>query len=230
MLTASCQSSSFFLIYSQMDNRVTFGNLREQPLSFLLLDLWNFKKNGRLSLKKGKNEKNFFFDGGNIAITSNTFNEKKFFTALTNNNIIETSSLENILSNAKQEHTSLIKSCIQMNILGVRQLWKLMQDFSLSNIIPFFDWENAEFLFQPDNKPDKLRIWCRIRTLDMILQGTRQMTNFDFIASQLPEDDSSAQVLYPKHQSQIPFLPHEEYLHHLLSNLHNLNPFTNTRK
>ena len=205
-----------------MDNRVTFGNLRERPLSFLLFDLWNFRKSGRLSLKQGKNEKTLFFDEGNIVITSNIFSERKFFTALTKKKIIETSSLENILTHSKQEHMSLIKSCIQLDTLPVRQLWRLMQDYSLSDIFPFFDWENAEVLFQPDNKPDKLQIWCRIRTLDMILQGTRHMSNFDFIASQLPEDDIDAQVLYPQHQSQIPFLPHEEYLHHLLSNLHNL--------
>ncbi len=205
-----------------MDNRVTFGNLGERPLSFLLFYLWNFRKNGRLSLKQGKNEKILFFDEGNIAITSNTFNEKIFFTALTKKNIIETSSLENILTHAKQEHMSLIKTCIQMDILGVPHLWRLMQDYSLSDIFPFFDREKAEFLFQPDNKPDKPRIWCRIRTLDVILQGTRQMTNFDFIASQLPEENIDAQVLFPQHLSQIPFQPHEEYLLHLLSNQHNL--------
>jgi len=205
-----------------MDNRVTFGNLRERPLSFLLFYLWNFRKNGRLSLKQGKNEKILFFYEGNIAITSNTFNEKDFFTALTKKNIIETASLENILTHARQEHMSLIKTCTQMDILGVQHLWRLIQDYSLSDIFPFFDWEDAEFLFQPDNKPDKPQILCRIRTIDAILQGTRHMTNFDFIASQLPGDDIDIQAFFPKHQSQIPFLLHEEYLLHLLSTLHNL--------
>ena len=205
-----------------MDNRVTFGNLQERPLSLLLFYLWNFRKNGRLSLKQGKNEKILFFDEGNIAITSNTFKEKNFFEALTEKNIIKTSSLESILTHAKQEHMSLIKTCIHLDILGVQHIWRLMQDYSLSDIFPFFDWGDAEFLFQPDNKPDKTRIWCRIRTMDVILQGTRHMTNFDFIASQLPEENIDAQSLFPQHQSQIPFLPHEEYLLHLLSSLHNL--------
>jgi len=205
-----------------MDNRITFGNLRERPFSFLLFDLWNSKKNGKLSLKKAKNEKILFFEEGNIVITSETFNERNFFSNLAEKNTIKTSSLENILAFAEQEHLSLIKSCIQMEILSAPDLWRLMQEYSLSSIFPFFDRYDAEFLFQPDNKPDKLKIWCRMQTLAVILQGTRQMKNSDFIASQLPENDGDAQALFPQHQAQIPFSPHEEYLLHLFSNLQNL--------
>lgn len=205
-----------------MDNRVTFGNLHEKPFSFLLFDLWKSRKNGKLSLKKAKNEKILFFEEGNIAITSEFFNEKTFFSTLTEKKIIKTSSLENLLAFSEKEHLSLIKSCIQMEVLSAPDLWKLIQEYSLSDIFPFFDWDNAEFLFQPDSKPNKLKIRCRMQTLAVILQGTRQMTNSDFIVSQLPESDGDAQALFPQHQDQIPFLPHEEYLLYLFSHLQNL--------
>jgi hypothetical protein len=44
-----------------MDNRVFFGKLSEKPFSFLLFDLWNSRKNGKLSIKKAENEKILFF-------------------------------------------------------------------------------------------------------------------------------------------------------------------------
>ena len=48
-----------------MENRETFGNLRDRPLSFLLFDLWKSRKNGKLSLKKAKEKKILFFEEGN---------------------------------------------------------------------------------------------------------------------------------------------------------------------
>ncbi|MCJ7579868.1 MAG: DUF4388 domain-containing protein, partial [Candidatus Aminicenantes bacterium] len=192
------------------------------PFSFLLFDLWNSRKNGKLSIKNAEVEKTFFFEEGSIVITSETFNEKTFFSDLTDKEIIETSSLKNILAHAEKEHMSLIKTCLLMNILTTPYLWKLMQEYSLSSIIPLFDMDDSEFVFHPDNNPDKLKIWCRLQTLAVILQGTRQMTNSDFIASQLPENDGDAQILHPQHQSRIPFYPEEEYLLHLFSNLQNL--------
>ncbi len=205
-----------------MENHVFFGNLSEKPFSFLLFELWNSRKNGKLSLKKAKEEKILYFDEGNIAITSETFNERIFFSNLREKNIIKTSSLEKILNFSEQEHQSLIKSCLQMEILAAPYLWTLMQEYSMSEIFPYFDKDDAEFLFQPNNKPDKLKLLCRIQTLAAILQGTRQMINADYIAAQLPENDGEAQSLFPPHQDQIPFLPHEEYLLHLFSNLQNL--------
>lgn len=205
-----------------MDNRIIFGKLSEKPFSFLLFDLWNSRKNGKLSIKKEENEKTFFFEEGNIAITAETFNDRIFFSNLTEKNIIKTSSLKNILAQSEQEHKSLIKTCIQMDILTTSHLWRLMQEYSLSEIVPFFDRDDAEFVFQPGKNPDKLKIWCRMQTLAVILQGTRQMTNSDFIASQLPENDGDAHFLHPQHQSRIPFYPDEEYLLHLFSNLQNL--------
>jgi len=109
-----------------------------------------------------------------------------------------------------------------MNILSASDLWELMQEYSLSDIYPFFDRNDAEFLFQPDKKPDKLKIRFQLQTLAVILQGTRQMKNADFIASQLPENDGYAQALFPQHQKRIPFLPHEEYLLYLFTHLQNL--------
>ncbi len=205
-----------------MENRAFSGNLREKPFSFLLFDLWNSRKNGKLSLKKAEDEKILFFEEGNITVTSETFNEKYFLSNLREKNIIKTSDLENLLAFAKKEHLSLIKACIQMEIVSAPHLWTLMQEYSMTDIFPFFDRDDAEFLFQPNHKPDKLKRWCRIQTLAVILQGTRQMTNSDLIASQLPESDGETQALFPQHQDQIPFLPHEKYLLHLLSNLKNL--------
>ncbi len=205
-----------------MDNRVFFGKLSEKPFSFLLFDLWNSRKNGKLSIKKAENEKILFFEEGNITITSENFNENIFFSHLAEKNIINTSSLKNILAQAEQEHRSLIKTCLQMDILTTSHLWELMQEYSLSDIMPFFDQDDAEFVFQPDNNPDKLKTLCRIEILAVILQGTRQMTNSNFIASQLRGNDGDAQVLHPQHQSRIPFNPDEEYLLHLFSNLQNL--------
>jgi hypothetical protein len=53
------------------------------------------------------------------------------------------------------------------------------------------------------------------------------MTNSDFIASFLPENEGETQALRPQHQAQITFLPHEEYLLHLFSYLQNLKSVYN---
>lgn len=210
-----------------MDNRATFGNLRELPLSFLLFDLWNLKKNGKLILKQGKNEKILFFEEGNIALTPETLNERRFFSFLTERTVIQPSSLERILAFAEQEHLSLVKACIEKDMVPTSDLWRLMQEYFLSDIFPFFDRDDAQFLFQPDNKPDKMKIWSRMLTLDVILQGTRQMKNSAFIASLLPEAEGEAHALFPQHQAQISFEPHEDYLLHLFTNLQNLKSVYN---
>lgn len=213
---------TFSLIYSQMDNKLFSGKLRERPLSFLMFEFWRSRKNGKLSLKQGKHEKILFFDDGQIAITLNSFNEKKFFSDLIQKNIIEAESLEKILLSAKQDNKSLIKVCIENHLISVPALWAWIKNYSMLNILPFFDKEDVDFLFSPESKPDKRLVLCRIKTLDLLLQGLRQMTNLNFMTAHLPEEDRDVQMLPPKHQSEIPLLPHEEYLQHLLSHLHNL--------
>ena len=87
-----------------MDNRVFFGKLSEKPFSFLLFDLWNSRKSGKLSIKNVQNETTLFFEEGSIAVTAETFKEKTFFSDLAEKDIITGSSLENILAQAKAVH------------------------------------------------------------------------------------------------------------------------------
>jgi len=206
-----------------MDKRSIFGKLCEKPFSFLLFDLWNLRKNGTLFIKTAETEKILFFEEGNLAVTATNFNERNFFSHLTEKEIIDASSLETLFTEAEQQSMSLIKTSIHLKILPSSILWKWIQKYAVSDILPFFDRDDAEFVFQPDRRPDTLKTLCRMQTLAVILQGTRQMENSDFIASKLPEKDGDVQVLFPQHQSQVPFLPHEEYLLHLLSNLQNLD-------
>lgn len=195
-----------------MEKGETRGYLYELPLSFLLFELWRQKRNGRLKLNQADKEKIFSLREGDIAVESAAFDANDFFTVLVERKAIDSTSLQNCRAHAEKERMSLIKACMDLHLASPPQLWTLIREYSLAEIYPLFDWDNAEYSFLSQPTPEKDRILCRLPTLDLILQGTRQMTNHSLIQSRLPAKESLLQALFPPHLSQLTFLPHEDYL------------------
>jgi hypothetical protein len=97
------------------------------------------------------------------------------------------------------------------------ELWIHIQNYSLSGLLSWFDSDEGVYAFNPSYLVDRTSIYCLLPTLDVILHGTRKMSNLELIHRHLPDKDSDLLALFPPHLSQLELLPHENYLLQLIS-------------
>ncbi|MGD2294300.1 MAG: hypothetical protein PVF22_00515 [Candidatus Aminicenantes bacterium] len=195
-----------------MHQEVSRGQLNERPLSFLLYELWRHKNTGTLTLNKNKEEKILTLEKGGLTVYTDTFDDTRFFYTLIEKKIIDSSSVQDCRAHAEKNQMSSIKSCVDLEMIKPERLWELIQEHMLNDISLLFDWDEATYSFQPDSFACKVRPLCLLPTLDVILHGTRQMTNIGLIKSSLPKKETKLQALFPPHMPQLTFQPHEEYL------------------
>ena len=205
-----------------MNNIWPQGSFDKIPFSKLLSHIWHSERSGRLEIKKGTAEKRLDFKKGNIIIEKDSFDVKFFFKTLIEKKILNSSSLKKCENFSAKNKTSLMKASIELGILSPSQLWKFMEDFIKEDFFPLFDCSQAEYFFDQKHLPQEAFIIFSISTLNLILQGVRQMQNFDLIKSHIPQGAEPLQILSPDNLNKVNLEPPEEYLFNLIANNKNL--------
>jgi hypothetical protein len=193
------------------------GSLKKRPLSFLLFDLWALSKPGQLTLKDRSQTKTIDFIEEKIAVGSDIVDSPQFRRFVSESESVDRSLLEQCDSYAKQNNMSWIKAAIHLNILNPKEIWLHIRDHSFSDLLCWFDSEEATYSFNPNHPVDKSCIYSLLPLLDVILEGTRQMQNFGLIQTHIPDQKTGLLALHPRHMEQLDLLPHEQYLFQLIS-------------
>lgn len=195
-----------------MENNLLHGDLADTPFASLLFRVWKEKKTGHLKVKKETVEKIIYFQKGNIAIGRGKFNEKDLFRAIAQKNLLDSSSLKKCKQFIEKNKTSHIKAIAELGHLSPSHLWNLIEDYSKSDLISLFDWPQAEYSFEPELHIEEYNILFLIPTLDFILQGIRQMKNYDIIHAHVPQEEEDIQIVSLDDLNPVHLEPPEKYL------------------
>ena len=195
-----------------MEENSLQGNLDQIPFSFLLFEIWRKEKSGHLRIQKNKAEINLSLEKGTIVVERASFPEKDFLKTLVEKKIIDSSEHKKCEAYANQNKVSLFRSLIESDFLSASSLWNLIEDFSKTLLFPLFDLSKASYLFNPRPFLPAHYFLREIQVLPLILEGVRQMRNFNLIEAYLPPDNATLQILSPSYFNLVNLEPHEKYL------------------
>lgn len=192
------------------------GNIAEISVPQLFFQFWQKERSGMLRLQKGNEKKDLYFKEGNVAVERDSFPGREFLKALVKREILKNTQIGKCESYAAQKKISLLKSLVELNILPPTRLWNLIVAFFKANVFPLFDWSQGRYSFDSGDLLPAGRQICSIQTLELILQGVRQMQNHALIESFLPSENEAVQVYSPYYLHLCDLEMHEKYLLNLL--------------
>ncbi len=188
------------------------GNFSDSPFPHLLYRVWNYKKTGHLEIKKDNTSKNIDFYEGDVIANASSLNKMSFFSLLQKEKHLSSSSMKKCEKFAKAKKISQLKTITELNIFSSLELWEFLKRFLIDDVLPLFDWTDADYFFDPAQETDKSEILISIPTLKIIRKGIYQMNDQEIINSHIPSSDKYIQTHANKSFLNTDLKPNEIYL------------------
>jgi len=195
-----------------MENIWLHGNLDDLHISELLSHIWKSERSGRLEIATDDQKRRADFFEGQVVLVKDSVDRKLLLSIIAEKRLASESSLKNIAEMIEDNNRSLIRALLEENLLSSLGLWECLSEYQKKNLLPLFDWNEAEYFFDPEKHVQKQDILMRFATPDLILQGIRLMTNETLIQSLAPGDDKSIEILPLGMTGQFHLNPPEEYV------------------
>jgi hypothetical protein len=193
-----------------MDNGSFQGDLRETPFSGVLALIRRDEKTGRLRVRKDQIERVFAFSHGLLDIKKDTFDEPGFLTWLAARGMAAPAGLER--AKAAAEDAGLVRALIDLGIFPAIRLWELMKAFFEEGMFPLFNWEQAEFSFEPIDSGQSPSLIQGLSLSRIIMEGVRRMGNFAVIERHLPPPEEAILALTGRAADPAELASHEKYV------------------
>ncbi len=195
-----------------MDQNAFCGDLAETSFPKLLGLIWREGRSGRLSVRKGPDERAFSFEEGTWSIGPDTFNAPGFLEGLVARGLARPADLARAEALADKDAGCLMRGLIEEGVLPAARAWDLATDFSRDRFHEVFDWTEGTYDLGPVPVPPE-SAWVRgIRLPGLILDGIRRMSNSAVIEAGLPGPDEKLRLLPPGNGEPIALAPHERYV------------------
>jgi Domain of unknown function (DUF4388) len=195
-----------------MDQNTFRGDLAETCFPKLLGLIWREGKSGRLSVRRGPEEKAFTFEGGTWSIGPGTFDAPGFLKWLAARGLAGPADLARAEALAGGNAGGLMRGLIEEGVLPVARSWELAAAFSKDRIHKVFDWTEGTYDLGPAPVPAET-YWVRgVGLPGLILEGVRRMGNFTVIEGGLPGPDERLRLLVPRGGEPVALASHERYV------------------
>lgn len=201
------------------------GTFAEMPFPRLLFKMWEREASGRLRLRKGDEEKRLYWERGQVIIDKEGLSEKDFIKALVKKNVLVAEQVRRCAEHVAANRTSWIRALGELGIISPLPLWNLMESFFVRQLFTFFEWREGGFSLDSEVTAPPNERFGLLQTLDLILQGTRQMNDQRLMERYLPAEDEAIYVSAPYFLHLLNLEPHEKYALNILHHSPNLKAF-----
>jgi hypothetical protein len=202
------------------------GTLYEVPFPLILFRLWKKEATGRLVLRRPQEkERVLHFVKGQLALEREGLSETDFLKALVKKRILTADSARRAAQEAKQRGISRLRALNELGLIAALPLWNLMSAFFVRRLFPLFDAEEGLAAFEPGTSLPEGAALGEVPTLDLILQGIRQIQNAGFLERRVPGPDVPVFLTTPYFLHRLAFEPHERYVLGRLAGLSRLGGF-----
>jgi hypothetical protein len=195
-----------------MENNPFQGEFAETSFPQVLASILREERSGFLRVRRGPAERSFLFDKGELAVERSAFDEPGFFKSLAALGLVRPGDLARSGAAAAEKGTDPLRALVESGIFTPVRLLKLIEDFSIGEIFPVFDWPDGDYAFEPGQpKPGALLV-RDIPLPGLILEGIRRMGNFDLIEAHLPSTGETVQGLSSRANERPELAAPERYL------------------
>jgi hypothetical protein len=186
-----------------MEKKVQEGSLADTPFPLLLFSLWKAKNSGQLRISSKPHSRLLFFKKGELMITDKNISDDELKKTLLERKSLNTFEIENIETYQSKRSISFIKALTELEFLSPGYIWGLIEDIFRSDIYPVFDWKDGKYELEPEKGQQKQLIFHSLSTLDLIIQGIRQMRDFSRFQILLPTETEILQTRLPDYADKI---------------------------
>ena len=195
-----------------MVNNPFQGEFAETPFPQVLASIWREERSGFLRVRRGPAERSFLFDKGELAVERSAFDEPGFLRSLEALGLVRPGDLARSGAAAEERGMDPLRALVESGIFTPARLLKLIEDFSIGEIFPVFDWPEGDYAFEPGQpKPGTLLV-RNISLPGLILEGIRRMGNFKLIEAHLPSTGETVQGLPSRTNERPELAAPERYL------------------
>lgn len=198
------------------ENLPLFGRLSSSPWPKILFQLWQKRISGYLELRLPGQKVAFWLSHGNLLITANSL-PLTFLECLPPvNKKIEPQILRHAIDQVKERGEPLIRYLIDQAHIPPEEVMSWYFQTWKEWFFEFFDLNQGEYSFEPLT-PDEASIYSELFTPQLILEGIRQMKNFDLITAYLPDEKETFHLALPSSLSNLSLTLGEKYFLRLIS-------------
>ncbi len=195
-----------------VDQNAFRGGLAETCFPKLLGSIWREGKSGRLSVRRGPEERTFAFEEGTWSIGPETFDAPGFLKGLAARGLARPADLALVEAGSGGDARVLMRDLIEDGLLPAARAWELVESFSRDRICEVFGWTEGTYEFAPAPAPAETP-WVRgIGLPGLILDGVRRMGDSAIIEAGLPGPDERLRLLVPRGGEPVALAPHEQYV------------------
>ncbi|MCX7973163.1 MAG: DUF4388 domain-containing protein [Candidatus Aminicenantes bacterium] len=198
------------------ENLPLFGRLNSSPWPRLLFQLWQKRISGYLELRLANQKFHFWFSHGNLLVMANSLPLTFLQTFSPLNKKFDQAILNQAIDQAKEKGEPVIRFLSENTKLNPEEVLNWYLCAWKEWFYEFFDLNQGEYFFE-SLTPDESSIYAEIFTPEIILEGIRQMKNFDLITGYLPDEKETFQIALSSSLSALSLTPAEKYFLRLIS-------------
>jgi hypothetical protein len=195
-----------------VDQNAFRGDLAEACFPKVLGLIWREGRSGRLSVRKGPEERIFVFENGAWSMGPSSLDAPGFLKGLAGRGLVRPADLARVEALADGDAGRLMRGLIEEGVFRAGRAWELALAFSRDRIHEVFDWTGGNYELAPTPFPAEAAWVLGIRLPGLILEGIRRMGNFAVIEAGIPGPDEKLRPLVRRDEEPIPLAPHERYV------------------
>ena len=193
-------------------------DLREKPFPEIIYYLYQKKLSGVLNVKKGEEEKGFILQRGKIIFSKTNNREESLGALLLKEGEITQKQLSNALVIMHESGKRLGRILVEMDIITPAKLWESVKKQLKIIFYSIFNWSEGELDFFEGEPSITEAIVLTENTPDLILEGIRNITNYEVFYHYL-KDRGIKYLLNDEKYKKRPIVlePYEEYVAMLIN-------------
>jgi hypothetical protein len=195
-----------------VENDALRGDLSETPFPELLGLIWRESRTGRLSVRRGPEERLFAFVDGSWSVGPATFDGPGFLAELAARGRARPSDLAPFSAAPSNGAAALLRGLIGSGTLPAPRAWELVEGFSKERLFEVFGWTGGTYDLGPAPVPPDETWIDGIDLAGLILEGVRRMGDAAAIEAGLPGAGEKLRLLPPRDGAPAPLLSHERYV------------------
>ena len=166
------------------------GNLKTVSFPDILQLLATGKKSGILEVKTNTRSKEVAFKAGNIIFARSKSNDEDLLgNMLLRRGRLSKEDLERAITMHKQTGRQLGTTLIDLKLFSKEEIIECLRLQVEEIVYNLFAWDQGDFIFAEDIEPDDAPFLINLNTMNVVMEGTRRIDEWNEIQKALPPDD-----------------------------------------
>jgi len=190
------------------------GKLSILSISDILEFLNLSGKTGLLVLKRNNERKELYIKDGNVIFAASNLNEDRLGDIMLQEGKITKEDYDKSVELMAGKSKRQGKILIEIGAISPKDLWLWINKQIKKIVYSIFEWQDGEFYFSEGDLPSKENITADVKIPELIMEGIRNIKNYQSIEKRLPTKD----IIFTQTTKQPPLLlePHENHILNLV--------------